>query len=59
VQDADGHVVTSVTGASTDQVLQVRVADGRLDVVVMGTDPSTGPSTDTHTDVHTGMGEQR
>ena len=37
VQDADGHVVTSVTQARPDQQLQVRVADGRVGVVVTDT----------------------
>ena len=44
VQDADGHVVTGVDAVSTDQPLTVRVHDGRLAVVVTGTEPL---STDT------------
>src|SRR4051812_36008052 len=39
VQDADGHVVTSVGQATVDQPLQVRVVDGRIGVVVSGTTP--------------------
>ena len=39
VQDADGHVVTSVKQADDDQPLQVRVADGRISGVVHGTTP--------------------
>ena len=38
VQDADGHVVTSVTGTAVDQPLSVRVYDGRLGVVVRETE---------------------
>ena len=37
VQDADGHVLTSVTQAAPGQSLQVRVADGRVAVEVTGT----------------------
>jgi exodeoxyribonuclease VII large subunit len=38
LQDAEGHVVTSVTAAATDQRLQVRVVDGRIAVTVTGTE---------------------
>jgi exodeoxyribonuclease VII large subunit len=37
VQDADGHVLTSVTQAAPGQSLQVRVVDGRVTVEVTGT----------------------
>jgi exodeoxyribonuclease VII large subunit len=37
VQDADGHVLSSVTQAAPGQALQVRVADGRVAVEVTGT----------------------
>ena len=37
VQDADGHVLTSVTQTAPGQQLQVRVADGRVAVEVTGT----------------------
>jgi exodeoxyribonuclease VII large subunit len=37
VQDADGHVLTSVAQAAVGQSLQVRVADGRVAVEVTGT----------------------
>jgi exodeoxyribonuclease VII large subunit len=37
VQDADGHVVTSVRQTGPEQPLQVRVADGRIAVVVSET----------------------
>jgi exodeoxyribonuclease VII large subunit len=37
VQDADGHVLTSVTQAAPGQSLQVRVVDGRVAVEVTGT----------------------
>jgi exodeoxyribonuclease VII large subunit len=30
LQDADGHVVTSVTGIATGAAVSVRVADGRV-----------------------------
>ena len=46
VQDADGHVVTSVGATAPDQSLSVRVYDGRLGVVVRDTetiDPGDGP----------------
>jgi exodeoxyribonuclease VII large subunit len=39
VQDGEGHVVTSVAQAAAEQTLQVRVADGRLGVVVTTTEP--------------------
>jgi len=54
VQDADGHVVTSVDAASTGAALQVRLADGRLDVTVddrhqqlLGAEPSDAHPTRT------------
>jgi exodeoxyribonuclease VII large subunit len=37
VQDAEGHVLTSVTQTAPGQQLQVRVADGRVAVEVTGT----------------------
>ena len=37
VQDAQGHVVTSVGQVDEDEHLQVRVADGRINVVTEGT----------------------
>jgi exodeoxyribonuclease VII large subunit len=40
VQDADGHVVTSVREAAKDQPLQVRVTDGRIAVLVSDTVPT-------------------
>jgi exodeoxyribonuclease VII large subunit len=59
VQDGDGHVLTSVDSAATGATLQVRLADGRLDVTVddrhqqlLGGEPSgahparTDPSSD-------------
>ncbi len=36
LQDADGHVVTTVDAVDVDQPLAVRVADGHVDVVVAG-----------------------
>jgi exodeoxyribonuclease VII large subunit len=41
LQDAEGHVVTSVAAAATDQRLQVRVVDGRIAVTVTGTETAT------------------
>jgi len=38
VQDADGHVVTTVDEVRADQALQVRVVDGRIGAVVTRTD---------------------
>jgi exodeoxyribonuclease VII large subunit len=45
VQDADGHVVTSVGQTGRDAPLQIRVADGRIAVTVTGTtlEPLTDP----------------
>ena len=40
VQDADGHVVTSVRETVKDQPLQVRVTDGRIAVLVSDTVPT-------------------
>jgi exodeoxyribonuclease VII large subunit len=37
VQDADGHVLSSVAQAVPGQSLQVRVVDGRVAVKVTGT----------------------
>ena len=39
LQDADGHVVTSIDQARSDQEMHVRVRDGRVHVVVRGTEP--------------------
>ena len=38
LQDADGHVVTSVEQAGTGHALRVRVVDGRIAVTVTGTE---------------------
>lgn len=48
VQDADGHVVTSVEQTAVDAPLQLRVHDGRLGVVVRETtlDPRRDEETD-------------
>ena len=43
VQDADGHVVTSVAQTPADARLQVRVYDGRIGVVVRETSPEPVP----------------
>ena len=49
LQDADGHVVTSVEQATTGRALQVRVVDGRIAVTVTGTETTelTAPSKET------------
>jgi exodeoxyribonuclease VII large subunit len=38
LQDAAGHVVTSVAGIAADQAVSVRVADGRVHAVTTGTE---------------------
>ncbi len=38
VQDADGHVVTSVDQAAVEQPLHIRVTDGRIGAVVTGSE---------------------
>ena len=45
VQDADGHVVTSIEQARPEQTLQVRVIDGRILAVVTGTTELSAPHT--------------
>jgi exodeoxyribonuclease VII large subunit len=49
LQDADGHVVTSVGQAAVGSPLQVRVADGRIGVDVTGTESAelSGPASAT------------
>src|SRR6478672_7913335 len=39
LQDADGHVVTSVDAVATDSPISVRVADGRIHATTTGIDP--------------------
>ena len=46
VQDADGHVVTSPAQTTVGAALQVRVADGRLGVLVQETDLDPVPDDD-------------
>jgi exodeoxyribonuclease VII large subunit len=41
LQDADGHVVTSVESVAADQPLVVRVVDGRVAVTVSGTETAS------------------
>ncbi|NPC95798.1 exodeoxyribonuclease VII large subunit [Nocardioides sp. zg-DK7169] len=43
LQDADGHVVTSVAGVSAGDALSVRVADGRIHVTTTDTRPDDLP----------------
>ena len=47
VQDAEGHVVTSVDQAEADTALQIRVHDGRIGVVVRETTPEPVPDEET------------
>jgi exodeoxyribonuclease VII large subunit len=49
LQDADGHVVTSVAQTAVDHPLQVRVSDGRIGVAVTGTESAelSGPGSAT------------
>jgi exodeoxyribonuclease VII large subunit len=44
LQDADGHVVTSVAGIATGAAMSVRVADGRLHVTTTGSQRIDGES---------------
>jgi exodeoxyribonuclease VII large subunit len=47
VQDADGHVVTSIGQVGADAPLQIRVHDGRIGVVVHETTPEPVPDEET------------
>jgi exodeoxyribonuclease VII large subunit len=53
LQDAEGHVVTSVAGISAGQPVSVRVADGRIHATASTTepDPDAGPD-DTTEETH-------
>lgn len=42
LQDADGHVVTSVAGVSAQQTISVRVADGRIHATTTSTEELDG-----------------
>jgi exodeoxyribonuclease VII large subunit len=44
LQDADGHVVTSVAGVAPDQQISVRVADGRVRATTTTIEASTTPT---------------
>ncbi|MEQ6902509.1 exodeoxyribonuclease VII large subunit [Nocardioides sp. YIM 152588] len=44
LQDADGHVVTSVAGVAAGAPMSVRVADGRIHVTTTGTTTATEES---------------
>ncbi|MEE3126912.1 MAG: exodeoxyribonuclease VII large subunit [Actinomycetota bacterium] len=48
LQDAQGHVLTSVAGVAAGASLSVRVADGRVRAIAEGTEPD--PLTDTSTE---------
>ena len=50
VQDADGHVVSSVAGVTAGAGVSIRVADGRLAAQITATDPATDPTTEPATD---------
>ena len=43
LQDADGHVLTSITSTRPGARLSVRVADGRVHAEVTELDPITPP----------------
>jgi exodeoxyribonuclease VII large subunit len=53
VQDADGHVLTSVAQAAAGQALTVRVADGRVHTTVERTEALDAP------DLTDGQGDER
>lgn len=46
LQDAEGHVVTSVAGVAAKQKVSVRVADGRIHATTTRTEPLEGQSED-------------
>ena len=55
LQDADGHVVTSVQQVDAGAAVSVRVADGRVHATTTGvepldspTDPDTSPDIEEH-----------
>lgn len=48
LQDAEGHVVTSVHAVAADAPLSVRVADGRIHVTAATTEPITASTEETH-----------
>ncbi|MFN8194331.1 MAG: exodeoxyribonuclease VII large subunit [Nocardioidaceae bacterium] len=50
LQDADGHVVTSVTGVEPRDLLSVRVADGRIHVTAGDTERLASPDDPTSPD---------
>jgi exodeoxyribonuclease VII large subunit len=55
VQDADGHVLTSVAQSAAGQALTVRVADGRVHATVERTEALDAPDID----VDNGQGDER
>jgi exodeoxyribonuclease VII large subunit len=46
VQDADGHVMTTIDQAEAGQALHVRVRDGRVHATITGSTPEPGPDAD-------------
>ncbi len=53
LQDADGHVVTSVEAVAPDSPISVRVADGRIHATTTGIDPDPiGEPADTTEESH-------
>ncbi|WP_436701701.1 exodeoxyribonuclease VII large subunit [Nocardioides sp. BYT-33-1] len=48
LQDADGHVVTSVHAVAADAPLSVRVADGRIHVTATTTEPIAASTEESH-----------
>ncbi|MFC6286183.1 exodeoxyribonuclease VII large subunit [Nocardioides sp. GCM10027113] len=47
LQDAAGHVVSSVAGADTGAAVSVRVADGRIHATTTGVEPDPDPASQT------------
>ncbi|MEX0427644.1 exodeoxyribonuclease VII large subunit [Nocardioides sp. DS6] len=50
VQDADGHVLSSVAGVDADRAITVRLADGRLHAVTTGAIPDSTSDPEEPTD---------
>ena len=48
LQDAEGHVVTSVAGVTAKQRVSIRVADGRIRATTTKTEPLEGWSEESH-----------
>jgi exodeoxyribonuclease VII large subunit len=48
LQDADGHVVTSIKRVAAEQQISVRVADGRIHATTTSTTPTDSPTDEEH-----------